>query len=200
MMQERNERYKLFFYQAISRALHANKHEVVVWDSTIKNVYDIYDEINPTKIIYSTNKLEEKIKKLGVNSWSINSIEKLPLLYDPVLFKKLDRVDAVVAKNLCISVFDELESIDKPEFLNMIDKKTRDFRYFGNRRIGGLKDCGIIPENSYSMFLSSADNVLALSDEFAINALACNDNVTGTSLTKADMEKYSSFEFIKGII
>lgn len=200
MMQERDERYRLFFYQAISRALHANKHEITIWDSTIKNIYDIYDEIKPTKVIYSTKTLEGKIKKLGLDSWTINSIEKLPLLYDPILFRKIDRIEAVAHKNICISIFDEVEKLDSPELLSLIDKKTRDFVYFGNRRIGGHKDCGLIQENAYSMFLSSAENVLALSDEFAVNALSCNDNVSGTNLTKNDIDKYSSFEFIKGII
>ena len=195
------DQHYAFAYCAIARAIHGRKIEAMWWNSEEKNIYDVYDEINPEIIIYHTN-LHKQIDKLGIKSFDFNSYYHAinsPLISDSELYRKLNPEDSLRCEAVCISPYQELENWNN-FFLHHMDTKVKNFRYFGYKRFGGHKDCGIIEQGLHSLLLSSSDKVVVLSDHFAVNAVLCNQNIVGSYVSISDAERYSATKLSETII
>lgn len=193
--------HKSFAYQAIFRALvDRYKNNVILWQPSQNNLYDMYDEIKPEKLIYFSPSLERGIGKLNLPTWNFEDWYKdVPLISDTSIYKPLQPNPELACETICIAPYKDIDKYND-EFFKMMDKKVKNFRYFGVHNFGGHKDCGPINDSIHSLFLSAAKNVVCLSKHFAVNAYLANTNIVNYNLTEEEVNKTLSSEIIKEIV
>jgi len=191
--------HKYFAYRSLFRAINKNGVPIFLWNSSQKNIFDVYDELKPDKVLFyndhtrAANKLA--VPYIDYQKWYKHN----PLVSDPLIYKRLEPVEDAKFDTICIAPYPEFDNFTD-EFLKAMDRRTRYFRYFGYKAFGGHKDCGPIPENLHSLLLSSAKRIICLSKQFAINARLCNKNIVGYDVTDKETELYSSLNLVKELI
>lgn len=193
-----NSSHRSFAYHSLFRAANSSNNRILFWNSNDKNIYDLYDEHKPDKLIYFSN-LDKQINKLGLSCWDFKKwYADVPLIADPSVYHKIDSDDNILCDLICISPYSDVDKFNA-EFYKNMQHSVKNFRYFGVNIFGGHKDCGYIPENLHSLFLSSTKNVLCLSKHFAVNAFLCNENLN-YKLNSNEVSSVLSTEIIKSII
>lgn len=198
---EHQTTYKSFCYESIYRAIcKVYPYGVKLWNSGEKNIYDICDELKPYMVIYTSDKVDRPIKKLGQKALSFNNFfTKDTLIVDDYIYKRLEPDKGVACDTICIAPYTDVDSYNDV-FYKYMHYKTDWFRYFGPNRFGGHKDCGNIPEAAHALFLSSAKNVVCLSPQFAMNAYLCNENIVNYKIDKSDVDKNLVSQIVQDII
>lgn len=195
-----NYEYRTFAYQALIRAINAKNIPLFLWNSEVKNIYDLVDELKPDKILFHSDKFERLCKKIDCNGWNFNSwMTEDRLIADDIVLKRLNPDDNLKCETICIAPFSD---VDKPDdkWYDYMDNKTARFRHFGFKRYGGHKDCGPLTENFFSLFLCSANQVICQSRQFAVNAYLCNTNIINHAVTEYDVTNCLSSKLIESII
>lgn len=186
-----NQDYSIEFENVMSvgRALTFLGEDVKIWDSKRVAAFDMFAELKPDSVIYSS-KLPDRVMDKFRDRLIDASTFSNQVISDPVVFRKMQPSPAFQVYQVCLLQFPEVENIEDIVLKQKMSvKNIWDFRLFSVIPTAGAKYCGWIPKEFHSITFSSAKNVLALSKATAINAALCNDNVTISVNGKE--EKYS---------
>lgn len=186
-----NQDYSVEFdnIMSVGRALTFLGEEVKIWDSKRVAPFDMFAELKPDSVIYSSklsDKVLNKFKDKLIDASTINN----SIISDPVVFRKMQPSPTFQTYQVCLLQYPDIENIEDIVLKQKMSvKNIWNFRLFSIIPTAGARYCGWIPKEFHSITFSSAKNVLALSKATAINAALCNDNVTLSVNGKE--EKYS---------
>ena len=194
-----NQDYSIEFENVMSvgRALTFLGEDVKIWDSKRVATFDMFAELKPDSVIYSS-KLSDRVMDKFRDRLIDASIFSNQIISDPVVFRKMQPSPTFQVYQVCLLQFPEIENIEDIVLKQKMSvKNIWDFRLFSVIPTAGARYCGWIPKEFHSITFSSAKNVLALSNATAINAALCNDNVTVSVNGKEERYSISTQEILQ---
>lgn len=162
----------------VGRALSLLGNEVVMWNPNNQSVIDAMEEIKPSVFITFTPLKENAkyvMRSLKITDFTAITVAN-NIQCDPIKFSKLDPSSYFNCDVVGYIPFPECESIDGiKKYLAPTHPET--FRLFSPAQQPSAKYCGWLPAQLHSLLLSSAKKVITVSQETAMNARLCNENV-----------------------